>query len=71
MVRAGSVTLSYCRDQTKAYSKKFSTGKVHLTTPSDSDFVLYNALLFKDASSHGVWQVSHISIVERATQCKG
>ncbi|MEV6013035.1 hypothetical protein AB0M29_40515 [Streptomyces sp. NPDC051976] len=68
--RPGSATLTYCRDQTKAYSKNVATGKVHLTTPSDSDFVLYNVLYVKDASSKGVWQASHVVVIEKATQCK-
>lgn len=70
VVSSGSVTLSYCRNQTKAYSKNFTSGKVNITTPSDSDYVLYNVLFTKDAVSNGVWQASHVVVVERATQCK-
>lgn len=69
VIRTGAATLSYCEDQSKAYSKNVKTGKVNITTASANSFVLYNVLFVKDAASNGVWQASQVTVIERATQC--
>ncbi|MCM2427837.1 hypothetical protein [Streptomyces sp. RKAG337] len=69
--KAGSATLTFCRDQSKVFSKKVKTGEVLRTPADDKSYVLYNLLLVKDGSSNGVWQTSKITVVEGAAQCKG
>lgn len=69
--KAGSATLTFCRDQSRIFSKKVKTGEVVRTPATDKSFVLYNLLLVKDGSSKGVWQTSKITVVEGAAQCKG
>ncbi|MDF9813825.1 hypothetical protein [Streptomyces sp. SPB162] len=68
--KAGSATLTFCRDQSKVFSKKVKTGEVVRTPATDKSFVLYNLLLVKDSTSRGVWQTSKITVVEGAAQCK-
>jgi hypothetical protein len=70
IVRSGTATLSFCRDQSQVFSKKVSTGQVNRTTPDDNSYLLYNLLLVKDAASHGIWQSSQITVIGKATQCK-
>lgn len=68
--KAGSATLSFCRDQSKVFSKKVTTGKVNRTGVDDSSYLLYNLLLVKDSVSKGVWQTTRITVL-KAAQCKG
>ncbi|MFF7197231.1 hypothetical protein ACFZAM_26430 [Streptomyces sp. NPDC008079] len=70
IVRSGSATLSFCRDQSKVFSKKVKTGEVLRSAPNDDSFILYNLLLTKDAASNGVWQSSQITVIEGAKQCR-
>ncbi|MFI1098587.1 hypothetical protein [Streptomyces sp. NPDC020917] len=70
VVRAGSATLSFCRDQSKVFSKVVKTGKVLRSAPNADSFILYNVLLVKDDHSNGVWQSSQITVVEGAKQCQ-
>lgn len=70
VVRAGSATLSFCRDESKVFSKKVATGKVLRTAPNKDSFVSYNLLLVKDAASHGVWQSTQITVIVGAARCR-
>lgn len=70
IVRTGSATLSFCRDESKVFSKKVKTGKVLRTTPSSKSFVRYNLLLTNDSGSNGVWQASQITVIVGASQCR-
>jgi hypothetical protein len=68
---SGRASVTYCEDESRAYSKETKTGKVDITTPDDSAFVFYNTLFVKDAVSNGVWQASHVVVTEKAvSQCK-
>jgi hypothetical protein len=67
--KAGSATLSFCRDQSKGFSKSVKTGKVNRTGTNTLSYLLYNLLLVKDADSNGVWQTFQITVIE-AAQCK-
>jgi hypothetical protein len=69
VLKAGSATLSFCRDQSMSFSKSVKTGKVNRTGTNASSYLLYNLLLVKDADSNGVWQTSQITVTE-AAQCK-
>lgn len=68
--QTGSATLTFCRDQSKVFSKKVQTGQVVRTPANDTSYVLYNLLLVTNGSSHGVWQTSKITVLEGALQCK-
>ncbi|MDJ0346707.1 hypothetical protein QMK19_34590 [Streptomyces sp. H10-C2] len=69
--KAGSATLSFCRDQSKVFSKNVETGAVVRTSPNAKSFVLYNLLLVTDTASHGVWQTTKITVIAGAPQCRG
>ncbi|SEO37407.1 hypothetical protein [Actinacidiphila rubida] len=64
----GTVTVTYCEDQRKAYDKNAKTGKVHVTTPSLSDFRAWNFGMAKDAA--GDWQVYQYKWLQGAQQCQ-
>ncbi|MBY8882767.1 hypothetical protein [Actinacidiphila acidipaludis] len=70
IVRTGSATLTFCRDQSKVFSKVVKTGKVIRSAPNADSFILYNVLLVKDGNSNGVWQSSQITVIEGAKQCQ-
>jgi hypothetical protein len=70
LVRSGSATLSFCRDQSKVFSKVVKTGKVLRSAPNADSFIQYNLLLVKDGHSNGVWQTSQITVIEGAKQCR-
>jgi hypothetical protein len=70
VVNSGSATLSFCRDQSKVFSKNVKTGKVVRGTPNADSFILYNLLLVHDSASNGVWQSSRITVIEGAKQCR-
>lgn len=70
IVRSGSATLSFCRDQSKVFSMNVKTKAVNRTAPNDDSYILYNILLVKDAASNGIWQSSQITVIEGAKQCR-
>jgi hypothetical protein len=63
---AASVT--YCSDETKAYTKDRKTGKVEKGTPSPDDYIFYNTRLKKNAK--GVWQTVVIASDAGAKACQ-
>jgi hypothetical protein len=67
-LQAGNLSIQYCEDQRKAYSKDSKTGKVTVTTPSSADFMSWTLLLTKGPS--GDWQVFDHQWVEGAKQCQ-
>ncbi|MER5598530.1 hypothetical protein [Streptomyces sp. NPDC002265] len=54
-----SAAVSYCEDQSKAFSKEIKTKKVLRTSPSDNSYVLYTLQASKDSA--GDWQVTRQS----------
>lgn len=62
-----SASLTFCADESKAYSKKIKTGKIITTAPSKNDFILYRTGLVKN--SDGVWQTSQIVSTAGAATC--
>ncbi|WP_329134810.1 hypothetical protein OG552_19960 [Streptomyces sp. NBC_01476] len=66
-VQGGAMQVTYCEDQRKAYSKDFTTGRVHVTSPSPSDFRQWTLLMSK--SSSGEWQAFDHSWLKGAKQC--
>jgi hypothetical protein len=70
VVNSRKATLTFCRNQTKSYSKKVATGKINYTPDNDPDnYLLYSLLLVKDSYSHGIWQTTRIQVLRRP-QCK-
>ncbi|MBY8880982.1 hypothetical protein [Actinacidiphila acidipaludis] len=65
---AGTLTVSYCEDQRKAYDKNAKTGKVHVTTPSLQDFRAWTFAMHKDSA--GDWQVYEYKWLQGAKQCQ-
>ncbi len=64
----GNMSVSYCEDQRKAYSKDAKTGKALVTTPSVTDFRRWTLVMSKGAS--GEWQVFDHTWVKGAKQCQ-
>lgn len=53
------VSLSYCTDETKAFSKEMKSGKVHTTEASAKSYVLY--ILGMKKGANGVWKTDAMS----------
>jgi hypothetical protein len=64
----GTVVVTYCEDERKAYDKNARTGKVNVTTPSLSDFRAWTFQMKKGPSSD--WQVYDFKWQEGAKQCQ-
>jgi hypothetical protein len=64
----GNVSVKYCEDQRKAYSKDAKTGKVNVTAPSADDFMFWTLDMTK--ASSGEWHVYNHGWVEGAKQCQ-
>ncbi|MFD9356751.1 hypothetical protein [Streptomyces sp. NPDC060031] len=64
-----TTSVVYCGDETKAFKKDLKTGKITQTTPSKTDYVLYNFRLTKNAG--GVWQTSGGFSERGAASCNG
>ncbi|WP_405913064.1 hypothetical protein OG760_21030 [Streptomyces sp. NBC_00963] len=62
-----SASLTFCADESKAYSKKIKTGKIITTAPSKNDYILYRTGLVKN--SDGAWQTSQIVSTAGAASC--
>ncbi|HEY5836195.1 hypothetical protein [Streptomyces sp.] len=67
-IATGNLSVQYCEDQRKAYSKDSKTGEVNVTTPSLSDFMAWNLLMTKGPT--GEWQVFDHTWVQGAKQCQ-
>jgi hypothetical protein len=61
-------SVTFCEDQSKAYSKNRKTGKIDVTSPSSLDYSLWAMGLAK--SSAGDWQVVSYTYTEGAKQCR-
>lgn len=64
----GSATLVYCSDESKGYGRDRKTGRVQVTKPSKTDFVIYNTRL--DKNVQGIWQTTEILSQRGAAQCQ-
>ncbi|QKW08469.1 hypothetical protein HUT18_20955 [Streptomyces sp. NA04227] len=60
--------VTYCEDQTKAYSKDVKTGKAQKTEPSPEDFTLNTAVLTKTPNS--TWVVQSLTGKTPAQECQ-
>ncbi|MER5969858.1 hypothetical protein ABT112_08995 [Streptomyces sp. NPDC002055] len=61
--------VSFCRDQSKAYSKELRTRRVLRTQESDSDFSIYEIVM--EAAPEGkLWQANSIEVKPGAEQCR-
>jgi hypothetical protein len=66
---ATEASLSYCGDESKAYSKVIKTGKLEGTEVTKDSYVVYNTLLRKDAA-HDVWKTVKIISSRGAAECQ-
>ncbi|MFF7158748.1 hypothetical protein [Streptomyces sp. NPDC008139] len=64
----GNLSVAYCEDQRKAYSKDSTTGQAKMTTPSATDFRQWTLLMTK--SSSGEWTVFDHQWLKGAKQCQ-
>ncbi|MFF4401412.1 hypothetical protein [Streptomyces sp. NPDC001480] len=63
----GSVALTYCADESKAYDKDRRTGKVDKTAVTNKSYVFYNTRM--DQNSQGVWQTSKLASERGSEKC--
>ncbi|MFG1806242.1 hypothetical protein [Streptomyces sp. NPDC049040] len=64
----GHASVIYCSDESQAFLKHRSSGKVDRNAPSAQSYVLYNTNLVKNAQ--GVWQTNNITSQRGAKQCQ-
>ncbi|MGK5730648.1 hypothetical protein [Streptomyces sp. URMC 124] len=64
----GLAVVSYCTDETKAYSKNRKTGEVKSEPGSDKDYAFYNTRVKKNDA--GVWQTVSVLSEEGSARCK-
>ncbi|MET7936476.1 hypothetical protein [Streptomyces sp. NPDC005322] len=67
-LKDSAAAVTYCSDETKAYSKDRKTKKVKKGAPSAKDYVFYNERMEKNES--GVWQSARVISEEAAKQCQ-
>ncbi|NUP39362.1 MAG: hypothetical protein HOY76_20685 [Streptomyces sp.] len=63
----GTASVIYCSDESRAFLKDRTTGKVDHNATTSRSYVLYNTHLTKNAQ--GVWQTDNVSSVRGAKQC--
>lgn len=65
---AGSMTVTFCEDQSKAFDKDVKTGKVNVTTPSVKSFNAWTYVMSKSTS--GEWHVFDYKFLNGAKSCQ-
>ncbi|MCZ4118607.1 hypothetical protein [Streptomyces sp. H39-S7] len=65
---AGSATLIYCADESKAFNKSRTTGKIAVTPVTKNSYTVYNSRLEKN--KQGVWQTIKVISQRGAAQCQ-
>lgn len=65
---ADSATLIYCADESKAFNKSRTTGKVTTTPVTKNSYIVYNTLLQKN--KQGIWQTMKVISERGAAQCQ-
>ncbi|WP_405778150.1 hypothetical protein [Streptomyces sp. NBC_00859] len=63
-----SATLSYCQDQGRGFDMDINSGKVHKTPVTKDSYVLYNAVLRKNA--RGVWVTTDLYSRRGSSNCR-
>lgn len=64
----GAAAVTYCSDETKAYSKNRKTGVVKRSPGDSDDYVSYNTRMEKN--SKGVWQATMLTSEMGAKKCQ-
>ncbi|WKX70962.1 hypothetical protein [Streptomyces sp. XD-27] len=67
-VKDGAAVVTYCGDESKAYSKDRKTKKVTKASPSPSDYTFYSERMEKNKL--GVWQSSNVISEEASKKCQ-
>ncbi|MFC5027985.1 hypothetical protein ACQFX6_17985 [Streptomyces sp. DSM 41987] len=65
---ATSATLIYCADESKAFNKSRTTGKITTTPVTKNSYIVYNTRLEKN--KQGVWQTIKMISQRGAAQCQ-
>ena len=63
------ITVSFCQDESEAFSKEVTTGKVLKDQGSEEPYYAYSVLMEKSASIEGLWQAKSASATKGAAQC--
>lgn len=67
-LKGDAATVSYCSDETKAYSKDRKTQKVTKTPGDADDYTFYSSRVEKNKK--GVWQTVSVTSEEGAAKCQ-
>ncbi|KUF17117.1 hypothetical protein [Streptomyces silvensis] len=68
LLKGGAAAVTYCSDETKAYSKNRKTGVVKRSPGDADDYVSYNTRMEKN--SKGVWQATMLTSEMGAKKCQ-
>ncbi|OWA12951.1 hypothetical protein B9W68_12335 [Streptomyces sp. CS227] len=63
------ITVSFCQNESEAFSKEVKTGKVLKDQGSEKPYYAYSVLMEKSASIEGLWQAKAASATKGAAQC--
>ncbi|MFD4989823.1 hypothetical protein [Streptomyces sp. NPDC058374] len=63
------ITVSFCQDESDAFSKDVKTGKVLRGEGSGKPYYAYSVLMEKSTSIEGLWQAKAASATKGAAQC--
>ncbi|MEU4996762.1 hypothetical protein [Streptomyces sp. NPDC021622] len=67
-LKGGAAAVTYCGDETKAYSANRKTGAVKKTPGDKDDYISYNVRMEKN--NNGVWQATSVTSEEGAQKCQ-
>ncbi|MCX4666882.1 hypothetical protein OG453_09405 [Streptomyces sp. NBC_01381] len=67
-LKGGAAAVTYCGDETKAYSANRKTGAVKKTPGDSDDYISYNVRMEKNTD--GVWQATSVTSEEGAQKCQ-
>ncbi|MEQ4197278.1 hypothetical protein [Streptomyces sp. YIM 103828] len=63
------ITVSFCQNESEAFSKEVKTGKVLKDQGSEEPYYAYSVLMEKSTSIEGFWQAKTASATKGAAQC--
>ncbi|MEU5008263.1 hypothetical protein AB0K78_19840, partial [Streptomyces albidoflavus] len=63
------ITVSFCQNESEAFSREVKTGKVLKDQGSEEPYYAYSVLMEKSTSIEGFWQAKTASATKGAAQC--
>ncbi|WP_371791079.1 hypothetical protein OG285_13635 [Streptomyces sp. NBC_01471] len=69
--KSKSVLVTFCRNQTKSYSKSVKTGKINYVGESPDSYQKYSLLMAPSKAGSNVWKTQQIEVQGRVKECQG